>query len=283
MNLFSKRSKPIPDTLKYSFDNRVRQRVIHVFRHFATQGESLHGMFSDVKEACYLAYGELSLGAVNILEHASHCSNERFIDFIELCFKSTSYGAGQQGVDIINHVLRDEGIGYEFSPYTETMTQIGSTQCYLTPTIYPLATKKSDDPIHTTTVMPALAVLAAPHFQGANTELLKAHEHFRKGEFVASINSAGQAYESVFKIICSQKKWEYESKDTLKALVDICYKKQLFESFYVEILKNPGTIRNNLGSHGTGDQKIIVTPHQAEHMIQFVSSNILLLTRLAKI
>jgi hypothetical protein len=71
----------------------------------------------------------------------------------------------------------------------------------------------------------------------------------------------------------------------LKTLVETCAKEGLFPSFYTEILKASGIIRNKFGSHGKGPTPPhgIASAEHAEHMIQQTSAHILLLARLAKL
>jgi hypothetical protein len=148
----------------------------------------------------------------------------------------------------------------------------------------PKATKKTDELLHAGAVMPALVVLSDPVFATANGEMLRAHEHFRANRSEEAITAAAQAFESVFKTICTRKKWAYDKdRHTLKDLVSICRDKKLFQGFYAPIFENVGTIRNKMGGHGGGPDAVKPDPEHAENMIHLVSSHILLLTRLAKI
>jgi hypothetical protein len=129
-------------------------------------------------------------------------------------------------------------------------------------------------------------VLTHPLFKTANSELLNAHEHFRHGKYEATITAACQTFESVFKVICTKKKWKYDPhKDTLAKLVEICRDNGLFPAFYTEIFKNVGTIRNRMGGHGGGNPGDSVKPDQehAENMIYLVSSHLLLLVKMVKL
>ena len=50
--------------------------------------------------------------------------------------------------------------------------------------------------IHAEVVKPALALLAAPEYAGANAEFLKAFEHYRKGDTKGCLNECPKAFES---------------------------------------------------------------------------------------
>jgi len=130
-----------------------------------------------------------------------------------------------------------------------------------------------------------LHLLSEPKFKSANEEILQAHKHFRNGDFEASINACGQSFESFLKTICTLKKWKFDAnRDTVKDLIEICAKNSLFPSFYTEIFKASGIIRNKFGSHGKGPMPQHDAPDErhTEHMIQQTSTHILLLARLAE-
>jgi hypothetical protein len=296
---FSKRGKPKPDALKYEIPEMVRSRILHNLRAVNEQFYgSTDAMLEDTGHRCMLQYGgicERSTGVVyrknnseRAADHFFACPDEEAIDFIEWCFQSRSYRGAEPGVNTVNNIFREEGIGFEFSPYVVTSTPLPSNGGSVSVTIeiqYPEATKKSNELLHATTVMPCLHLLSNPKFKTANAEMLHAHEQFRKGSFEAAINACGQSFESVFKTICSAKKWKYDiEKDTLSKLVEICAGKGLFPSFYTEIFKASGIIRNKFGSHGKGPTPPhgVATAEHAEHLIQQTSAHILLLARLAK-
>lgn len=298
---FSKRDKPKSDILKYDIPHRVRNRILHILYALADrfQGEMTMTL-EDAARKCLQETGELHEKQNSIprrrnksnraLEHFLTCPDEQVIDFIEWCFQSEGYRAKQDGVDAINRVFREEGIGYEFSPYVILSTRMGGdayggiTQYHKVQ--FPEATKKSSEVLHATTIMPCLHLLGRPAFKTANSEMLHAHEQFRKGHFDAAINACGQAFESVLKTICTKKKWRYDrNKDGLAKLIEICSAHKLFPSFYTEIFKASGIIRNKFGSHGKGPRPLhgVAGVGHADHMIQQTSAHILLIMRLAKL
>jgi hypothetical protein len=297
---YSARTKAKPDTLKYDLPEIVRSRILH---NLQAINESRYGgitkMLEDAGQRCFLQYGGLRKNNSGVViynpelfsearDHFFACTDDEAIDFIEWCFQSDGYRGQQNGVETVNNILREEGIGYEFSPYVVTTIQLpsnGGNASSRYDIQFPEATKKSNELLHSTTVMPCLHLLSNPKFKVANAEMLQAHAQFRKGEFEAAINACGQSFESVFKTICTAKKWKYDAdKDTLSKLIEICAGNGLFPSFYTEIFKASGIIRNKFGSHGKGP----TPPHgvagaeHAEHLVQQTSAHILLLARLAK-
>jgi len=297
-DIFSRRNKPAKP-LQYNMPKNVRSRILKELdhqtgRHFGPFS-GMGSVLADVFDMVDRAYGHVEktpnwLNSYNYedkphtaAEHFMNCSDERAIDFIEFLFRSRNYTLGQRGVEAVNEILRQEGIGYEFSPYVATRTQLAGGG-YETSTTLPKATVKTEELLHATAVMPALTALAHPRFKTANEELLNAYKHFRDGVFDSAVAAACQAFESVFKTICTAKGWAYDAnRDTLARLVEICRDNQLFPTFYAEIFKNVGTIGNRMGRHGGGPAPVKPDAEHAESVIHLVASNTLLLIRLARL
>jgi hypothetical protein len=187
--------------------------------------------------------------------------------------------------------LREEAIGYEFTDYVTREVQkpdnvtpggkgkMGTFIEY----DYPEVIEKHEEYTHDAIVKPCLAVLADPIFKVANSEMLNAHEHVRKGNLNDAMTCCGAAYESVMKTILDKKGWPYDPKDTCASLVDICVREGLLPGYYAEAFKAPGRIRNNLSSaHGRGPTPThTANPEHVDYMIHVSSANILLLVKLA--
>jgi hypothetical protein len=290
---FSRRNQPTPDTLKYEVSPRVRSRILHTLVKVLEPGlGDLHSMLEDAAQAALMQYGTLNCSpderdsAVSAEQHFMRCKPEEAIDFIEWLFKAEYYRAQQLGVDAVNDIFRQEGIGYEFSPYTVNQDHVDKFGGYRITVQHPEATKKSNEVLHATTVMPALQVLSCPVWKGANEEMLKGHEHLRHGDFADAIHWAGKCLESVLQIICDKKKWKFApDKDTLSKLLQACHTNGLFPSPYIEIFqKSSGEIRNKWSGHGKAiSANGPATFEMAEHMIQVTSSHVLLLAKWSKL
>jgi len=241
----------------------------------------------ELLDRCMREYGGIFATSRDRLEaaaqHFQKCPDDECIDFLEMLFESDQYRLQQHGVEALNAIFREEGIGYEFTPYVVTETRREEDgRIYSSYEIeHPKAIKKSDEQTHEKTVLPALQILSKARFKNANQELLEAFEHFRHGRFDDSNTSCGRAMESVLKIICAAKKWKHDPvKDTLATLVDICHANGLFPPFYADTFKGNGTIRNKIGAHGKGAGPIFPNDEvSAEHMIQLTCSHILFLVR----
>jgi hypothetical protein len=131
--------------------------------------------------------------------------------------------------------------------------------------------------IHAEIVKPALALLTASEYAGANAEFLKAFEHYRKGDTKGCLNECLKTFESIMKAICTKRKWNFKLNDTAGALIDVCMKNglipQLIQSHIggVRAALESGipTIRNRLSGHGQGAQVVNVPEHYASYMLHF--------------
>ena len=189
--------------------------------------------------------------------HFLSCSHEKLIDFLEFFFRADPVFQGNYCVEPLNAILREQGIGYEFTPLIERDS--GPGDLFGRPGgrkieyEYPQAIRKSDEYVHQAIVRPCLDALAGPAYATAHGEMMAAHEAYRQGNYPAEITACGSAFESVLKTMCNRKAIAYDAKDTCGPLVQKCRAGGLFPPFYVEAFKAVGTLRNNLSTaHGRG-------------------------------
>lgn len=136
--------------------------------------------------------------------------------------------------------------------------------------------------IHSEVVKPALALLTAREYAGANAEFLKAFEHYRKGDTKECLNECLKAFESTMKAICTKRRWAFKSNDTASALIDVCLKNDLIPPLLqshiggVRSALESGipTIRNRLSGHGQGAQVVTVPEHYASYMLHLTATTI---------
>jgi hypothetical protein len=129
--------------------------------------------------------------------------------------------------------------------------------------------------LHAQVVKPALDLLQDKRYQGANDEFLKAHEHYRKGEIKDCLADSLNALESTLKTICHKRRWTFQSKDTAKPLLDICFKNGLIPSFMLShysalqatLESGVPTVSNRLGRHGQGPDIRDVPAHYAAYAL----------------
>ena len=220
--------------------------------------------------------------------HFLNCEDLHALDFIELFFHHLPPQSCKFLVEEFNIIFRQENVGYELTPYEEILEGVefqpgnpysGGRRLYRK---YPEIICKTGQYVHESIVRPCLDVLAKPVYSTAEEEMLKAHQHYRNNLYKDSLTSCGSAFESVLKIICTQKGWPLPDKPTLQPLLQTCVANGLFSEPYKKILQNSGDIRNLLSSaHGRGPSPSVVTKEIVDHMIQITSANITLVAKLA--
>ena len=184
------------------------------------------------------------------------------------------YGVEQDlgaAVEKLNTRFREHGIGYRFEPEICKVVRVDS------------------ELLHQEVVKPALRLLNAPHFAGAETEFRQAHEHFRHRRFQESINESLKALESTLKVICARKQWSFGEKDTASKLIAIVFDRGLIPK-YLESQFNGlrktleggvPTIRNQNSAHGTGTKPRQVPAHFAAYSLHLTASAIVFLAEAA--
>jgi hypothetical protein len=307
-DVYSQRNAPARDVLRYDLPNTVRWRVFITLQQICHETASCNfdSLLDELGKKLIAQYGGLAHPQYDataqhsnpVINHFLCCSDDHALDYLEFFFRCRQYlNVGQTGVDAVNAVFREEGIGYELSNWIAKverakgpMTRAG---LYAVPAgawtlkiEYPRIIRKDTQFTHSRIVKPCLDVLAKPEFARANKEMLDAFAKHRRADFDGALTSCGSAFESVFKTICTLKNWPYDpDKDTLNKLVDICNAKGLFPPFYAEVFKSVGTVRNKLSdAHGRGPvPQYDVGQDHLEHMIHFVSAHIVFLAKLSGI
>jgi hypothetical protein len=134
-------------------------------------------------------------------------------------------------------------------------------------------------------VKPALRLLSQPFLEGAEQEFLKAHEHYRAGQFKEALNEALKSFESVMKSICAQRGWPVSTDTTASALIDTCLKHGLIPPFWesqfsgLRALLEGGIppARNRMGGHGQGESVRFVPPHIVSYVLHMTAAAIVFL------
>ena len=247
-DLFSKRRKrsrgEVPDVYQYeTIPKELRIQVIHIWvdafgEIHASGAASVYGSIH--KKLCR-EYGMATLGE----SHDSHLESiVRFfsqtedaaevIDIIELSFRyidqyvrihthefTNRKISPDDAIIELNHRFHEHGVGYQYE--SGIMVRVDSQF------------------IHSEAVRPALSMLSAPMYEGANAEFLSAHEHYRSERYKECLNDCLKAFESCIKAICKKRKWGYDEKDTASRLIEIVFSKELVPCFmqsHFSTLKN---------------------------------------------
>ena len=296
--LFTKRDAPPPDRLRYDIPEQVRTRIIAVFKDHVDSQHGFGGLLRDVGDMLFKEYGGLfqsSYAAARrsdnpVIEHFYCCDDAHALDFIEACFQQWPYRGGQDGVDELNNIFREHGIGYELTPYVEHEVEreeegrFGKRKQKYIETDYPRVILVDSQLAQREIIEPTLHLLTDSRLRVANAEMLTAHLALRGGEWEDAITSCCSAFESLLKTICDLNGWSYDpNRDTCSRLVVICRDGGLFPPFYAPMFEAVGTVRNRLGdAHGRGPTPMhTVSQEHAEHMVRMTSTHMLLIAKLA--
>jgi len=136
--------------------------------------------------------------------------------------------------------------------------------------------------LHKNVIINTIQLLSSEVFKNANDEFLSAHEHFRHKRHKECLADSLKSLETTMKIICKENSWIYNETDTAKKLIDVCIKNNLvpkfllshFTSLRTSIESGVPTLRNKLGGHGQGTNKIIVPIHYASYMLYLTGTTI---------
>ncbi|MGD1216687.1 MAG: hypothetical protein ABR861_17025 [Terriglobales bacterium] len=237
-NLFSKRQKAlrkeVPDVYQYDvIPPQLRAQVVHILRDlFGFVGDyDLNGClktFKQISDILCREYGVFCLSS-NAREHIdsqvvdfllNRADHEQVIDTIETSFSiaksrifSNSLGPQipseklEDAIAEVNIRFREGGVGYQYE--SGEMIRVDSQL------------------IHIAIVKPALMLLRAKEYAGANAEFLKAFEHYRKGDTKECLNECLKAFESTMKVICKKRGWAFKQTDTASTLIEVCYQNGL--------------------------------------------------------
>ncbi|MDE2906242.1 MAG: hypothetical protein OXQ28_09175, partial [Acidobacteriota bacterium] len=171
-DIYSKREKQLPSV--YQFETLPRPLRVQIQRIIRDMFTSKLGQiadperYSELHEALAQEYGQRVLAdgkdaTSRVQTFLDTADIERVLDAIQIALQlavKTLFGRldPSQAIDELNHRFQEHGVGYQF----ENTTVIRADSTY----------------IHQQAVMPALTVLRAPHFEAAEAEFRKAHEHY---------------------------------------------------------------------------------------------------------
>lgn len=301
IDLFSKRQKrdrgEMPDVLEYEvLPKELRVQVVHILRNAlgvrrnADQSNAITTVFEWMHDDLCQELGRLSLaegfGLTNQMKLEQFLmsmseSTEHVLDAIELSFRYVDrlgrdhdYSSAarpqlepDEAIADLNARFLEHGVGYRFE--ARQLIRIDSTL------------------LHSEVVRPALQLLAATDYAGANAEYLKAHEHCRKGEHSACLVECLKSLESTMKVICKKRGWHYDQSDRAKKLIQTCFDNDLlpqylqshFTSVRCSLESGVPTVRNKVGGHGQGTEPVSVPQYLAEYLLHLTATSILFLVR----
>jgi hypothetical protein len=307
-DLFSKRQKKlrgdVPDVYTYDkIPQPLRVQIVHIWRdtlgdeseyHDEFRGRGVRNAYQFIVETLCREYGVFFLpgsethGIRNYLTELANFmlkveDPEKALDAIDLSFRVIDGMVRRHGylnrdnpseladdaIGELNFRFREHGIGYEFDGQ---IIRIDSAL------------------LHAEAVKPALALLGAPEYAGAQAEFLTAHEHYRHGRTKEALADCLKALESVMKVICAKRGWQHDPNATSSALIKVLFDNGLVPSFWTShfsalrstLEAGVPTARNRLGGHGQGAQVVQVPEYLAAYVLHLTASAILFVAEAEK-
>jgi AbiJ N-terminal domain 4 len=216
-----------------------------------------------------------------LLQQADH---EKILDATELSFRlidrmtrtreflgrNNASELADSAIDELNARFLEHGVGYRYEEGE--------------------VVRVDSELLHAEAVKPALALLRAPEYAGAQAEFLKAHEHYRHGRAKEALAECLKSLESVMKSICAKRKWTHDANATSKALIQVLFDKGLVPTFWSQhfsalrsmLESGVPTARNRLGGHGQGANVVQVPSHLVVYVLHQTASTVVFLTEAEK-
>ncbi|MDB5674310.1 MAG: hypothetical protein JWM65_1292 [Sphingomonas bacterium] len=190
------------------------------------------------------------------------------LDGIELACRAMEIinsDASQNHIEELNARLQESGIGYEFQ--SSKIIRIDSQV------------------IHSEVVIPALKLLHDARFGGANDEYLGAHQFFRAGDFESCLIECGKAFESVLKVVGTERGWAIQDSDSAGRLLNAAYDSHFipqymqaqFTALRAVLGSGVSVIRNRMSGHGAGGEARQVDRHLAAYQLHQTAAAIVFL------
>ena len=302
-DIFSKRQRKLrgelPDVYTYGkIPQPLRVQIVHILRdtignehEYAVSYGGTRRAYQFIAETLCREYGVFTLAekqgygtrdfSLEIFNFLLQEQNpERVLDATELSFRVVDSltrerdylnrrDASQRADDAIQELngrFREHGVGYEYSD--GEIIRIDS------------------ELLHAEVVKPALGLLRATGYAGAQAEFLSAHEHYRHGRTKEALVDCLKALESAMKAICSKRGWKHDPNATAKALLQVLFDNGLVPSFWNQhfsalrstLEAGVPTARNKLGGHGQGTQVVEVPEYIVAYVIHLTASAIVFLS-----
>ncbi len=159
-----------------------------------TLQNQFHAFLSGLHQKAAYLYGKFGLSETSahsspeddLLNFLGTCSDEQFLDLIELIFRSDLPGITWPDnplIQGINDFFRIDALPYHLTGYSmeEIETSFhGAPARSFRIAEFPQIIRRDSEVVHQSAMEPALSLLSAPEFKYANDEFLKALEDHRK-------------------------------------------------------------------------------------------------------
>ncbi|MEK4245289.1 hypothetical protein MKZ20_08090 [Psychrobacillus sp. FSL K6-2684] len=211
----------------------------------------------------------------NVMSFFLSTNNKSALDVMDLlvyhhhAYSNSTYTVKEKwqiATDRINRKLKENSLGYE----------IVENQLIRIDNQY----------IHNEVVKTAIQLLCEQQFDAVSEEFLKAHEHYKQGDYKDAVVNAGKAFESTMKTICSKNGYNYDAqRDTANTLIKHLFDNELIPSYmqnHIQGLKqalenSAHVLRNKNGGHGQGEVVLEVDDSIVRYTLNLCASNIVFL------
>ncbi len=291
--LYSQRQKAAPLALSKDITQLKRNRLIHLIASSMTQQMAMYtSPYSDIASRLFGKYGQLKIKENSqyrnsgispevLMEHLELCTNDEFLDFIEIAIIYIDYNKLNTCVTQVNEIFREEGLSYVLTPYTESQEKDPETGISKVERHYPQIILVDNQLTHKEIIVPTLNLLTNPALSVVNQELLEAFHHIRDRKYADAITRAASSLESMFKVIFKREKMPLPKNAALGNLVTDFVNQQKLPKYYENSFLAVSKIRNEISSSHGKEGQLIDPPSfsEAEHVVHLVASNIMFLAR----
>ena len=306
-NIFSKRQKNLRGEMLdvFSYDKipqPLKVQIVHIWNDaLGDENNYFHSSYKTKEAYQFIVdtlcreYGVFSLrisedyGDKNYRTELSNFllrenDHEKILDVVELTFRlingfsreweflhrNKASESADRAIEELNARFLEHGVGYRFEE--NEIIRVDS------------------ELLHAEVVKPALALLRAPEYAGAQAEFLKAHEHYRHGREKEALAECLKSLESAMKSICAKRTWTFDANATSKALIKVLFDEGLVPQFWSQhfsglramLESGVPTARNRLGGHGQGSNVVQVPAHFVAYVLHQTASTIVFLARAEK-
>ena len=239
-------AKALTQAFKKNRVGLLCQEMVHPYDHYSQAGYKIADFWMTLRDKLRYRHGLEHLADRNhynpvteVEQFLSECSDEHYLDFIEMFFQSEkipmyfSDRELREAVNNINKFFNLDELPYALTQFSisESRTlrprierflsrirprpkQLGSlivsshTQPQALPIripkieAYPQIFGRESEVMYQTAIKPVLILLAGPAFREANREFLDALKDYRNGDYRDCVVDCGSSLESVMKIIC---------------------------------------------------------------------------------
>lgn len=308
LDIYSKRQKKLrgdaPDVYIYdTIPQPLKVQIVHIWRDALGNENQYNDTYLGTKNAYKFIveilcreYGVFSLpterkdyrGRQFLEELANFLlqedDHEKVLDAIELSFRyidrctrnfeflnrQKASKQADEAIEELNERFQEHGIGFQF--IDGEIIRIDSQL------------------VHSEVVKPALNLLQGLGYSGAQSEFLKAHEHYRDGNYKEALTECLKSLESVMKVICEKHGWCHAPHATSAPLLKVLFDNELIPKFWEQhfsslrstLESGVPTARNRLGGHGQGSNITQVPNHLVAYVLHLTASGIVFLCEAEK-